>query len=169
MTTNNDMIIIRKANANDVESIIKMWKEFMKIHDAIVMEKNPLLKQHIRLKKDSRESFQKFIKKQIKSTDSLVSIAEIDGKPIGYALSFIKRNIPVFAMDKIGYISDMYIEKEYNGMGIGSKLKNEAVRWFKKKNIKNISLIVFHDNEHARKVYEKWGFFNYSIEMRKGI
>jgi len=163
------MIIIRKANIKDVELLVQMWKEFMKLHDAIVLEKNPSLKQHVKLKKNSQTGFRRYIKEQIKSKDALVSVAEADGKPVGYALNFIKSNIPVFALDKIGYISDMYIEKGYQGQGISSKLKNEAVKWFRKKKIKHLSLIVLHDNEHARKVYEKWGFFNYSIEMRKGI
>jgi len=163
------MVTIRNANPKDVDILVEMWKEFMKLHDTIVLEKNPSLKQHIKLKKDSKESFQKYIKGQIKSKDALVLIAEVDGHPVGYAFSFIKRNIHVFAIDKIGYISDMYVNKKYQGRGIGSKFKNKTIKWFQEKKIRHISLIVLHDNEHARKVYEKWGFFNYSIEMRKGI
>ena len=163
------MIIIRKANIKDVELLVQMWKEFMKLHDAAVIAKNNRIKPHLKLKKDAHERFRKWTIQLIKSKKGLITIAEVDGKPAGYTLSLIKKNIPIFALDELGYISDMYVKKEYQGLGISSKLKDAAVKWFKEKKIKHISLRVYYDNEHARKVYEKWGFFNHSIEMCKEI
>jgi GNAT superfamily N-acetyltransferase len=162
-------IHIRKANVKDADMLMEMWKEFTQVHDEIVIRKNSRIKPHIDLDKNAYNTFKRFIKKQIISKYALVSIAEVDGKPAGYTLSFIKKNIPVYAVERLGYIVDMYVKKEYCGLGISSKLKDEVIEWCKKEGVKYIALTVFYDNEHARKVYEKWGFFNHSIEMRKEI
>jgi GNAT superfamily N-acetyltransferase len=162
-------IVIRKANVNDIDLLMEMWEEFTKVHDEIVTKNNNKIRPHIVLSQNAYNSYKKFIKKQIISKDAFVSIAEADGKPSGYVLSFIKENIPVYAVEKLGYIVDMYVKKEYCGLGISSRLKNEVIDWCRKKGVRYISLMVFCDNEHAHDVYEKWGFFNYSIEMRKEI
>jgi len=163
------MIIIRKANNNDLNTLEKMWIRFMKVHDIAVIKKNPKLKAHTKLRRNAVLIFRKFIKTQIHSKNTLLTIAEIDGKVAGYSLTFIKKSIPVFGIEKIGYISDMYVAPEYQGLGISSKLKDEAFKWLKKKKMKYVSLVVYSDNEHAHRVYKKWGFFDQSIEMRKRI
>jgi GNAT superfamily N-acetyltransferase len=162
-------IIIRKANIKDIDILVKMWKEFMKLHDEAMIAKNPKIKPYVKLRKDAPELFRKFSSQQIKSEKGLVLIAEVNGKPAGYVLSLIKSNIPVYELSELGYISDMYVKKEYQGLGLSSKLKDETVKWFKEKKIKHMSLRVYYDNDHARQVYEKWGFFNHSIEMCREI
>jgi GNAT superfamily N-acetyltransferase len=162
-------INIRNANTADIDLLLKMWIEFTKLHDRIVIKKNPLIKPHVALKKNANDIFRIFIKKQILSKNALVTIAEVDGKPAGYVLCNIKENVPVYTIDKLGYIVDMYVAEKYQGLGISSRLKEKAIEWFKHKRIKHVSLVVFYDNDHAHQVYEKWGFFNYSVEMRKDI
>jgi len=169
MNIKNTNVIVRRANAKDIDSLVRLWKEFMKVHDADVIAKNSKLKPHLKLNKDAHLGFKKWTGQLIKSKNGLITIVEVDGKAVGYTLCLIKKNIPVFALKKLGYISDMYVKKEYQGLGISSKLKDDAIKWFKKKKIKHISLRVYYDNEHGRKVYEKWGFFNHSIEMCREI
>lgn len=162
-------ITIRKASIKDIDMLVDMWKEFTKMHDKVVISKNCRIKPHVELKEDAPLRFRKFAIQQIKSRKGLVSIAEVNGRPAGYSLSLIKKNIQVYALDELGYIVDMYVEKKYQGLGISSKLKDEVINWFKKKKVKHISLRVYYDNEQARSIYETWGFFNHSIEMCKEI
>lgn len=162
-------MIIRKANLKDVPTIVKLWKEFMKDHDKIVIKENPKLKPHLVKKKDAADIFRKMIQKNIRSKNGVVHIAEVDGKSAAYSLIFIKDNIPVYKLEKIGYMSDMFVRKEFRGLRISSKFKDEAIKWFKKKRINYISLKVYPENKHAHSIYKNWDFFDYQIDMRRKI
>ncbi len=73
-------------------------------------------------------------------------------------LSNIAPNIPIFKKEKVGYISDIYLEEGYRGKGIAKDLFNETMRWFETKHIKEISIKVLHYNDVAEEVYKRWGF-----------
>ena len=74
-----------------------------------------------------------------------------------------------YKIKKIGYISDLFIIRNYRAKGISSRFKDEAIKWFKKKNIKHISIAVHRENKLAYSIYRKWGFLDYHIELRKKI
>ena len=120
-------------------------------------------------KKDAARIFRKFVQKNIRSKIGIVHIAEINGKPVGYSLAFIKDNVRVYKTEKVGYISDLFIKKESRAKGISSKFKDEAIKWFRKKGINHISIAVHKENRLAYSIYRKWGFLDYHIEMRRKI
>lgn len=160
---------IRKARLKDIPAIVNLWKELMKEHDRIVLKENPKLKPHIAKKKDALNIQRKYIQKNIRSKNGMVYVAEVEGKPIGYCLVFIEKNIPIFKPEKIGIMGSFFVKKEFRRMKIASKFRNEAIKWFKKKGIKCISLRVYRGNKYAYSVYNKWGFFDYWTEMRREI
>ncbi len=162
-------MIIRKANLKDVPEIVNLWKKFMKYPDEILIKNNKKLKPYFTKKKNAANMFRKYAQTNILSKDAVIHVAEIKGKLVGYSLSFIKKNIPIFKMKKIGYISDLFVKKEFRGMGISTRLKNEAIKWFKKRGMKHASIKVYKGNNLAHSIYKKWGFFDFHIELRKKI
>jgi GNAT superfamily N-acetyltransferase len=160
---------IRKARLSDVPGIIELWFEFMKEHGGIVRRGNPKLKPYTILRKDAKEEFKPFVKKNIRSRNGGVVVAEEDGRLVGYTLFFIKKGPSVYTEKVFGYISDMFVKKGSREKRISSLLREEALRFFRKKGIKHSSLVVSPTNSRAREVYKKWGFQEYHIEMRKPI
>ncbi|PIN76839.1 hypothetical protein COV17_00755 [Candidatus Woesearchaeota archaeon CG10_big_fil_rev_8_21_14_0_10_36_11] len=163
------MVLIRKASLNNFSIIISLWKEFMKNHDEIVIKKNKTLKDYIARKKAAQNNYKKFVEEHIKSGIGVVYIAEINDSPVGFTLTYIKDEIPIFKIEKIGYVSDLFVKEEFRGMGISSKLMEKSIQWLTKKNIRHVSLGLYSDNEIAHTIYKKWDFFDYKIEMRKKI
>jgi GNAT superfamily N-acetyltransferase len=161
-------MIIRKATVKDIPLLVGLWKEFMKDHDRIVIRANRKVKPYLERNTVAVAKYRKFITKNVKSRDAIVFIAEIDGKPAGYNLNMIEKTIPIFKIKRIGYISDLFVRKPYRGKGVSTAFIKEAIRWFKKKGMKHVSLKVQANNK-ARKIYQKWGFMDYHIEMRKKI
>ena len=159
-------MIIRKAKLVDVAEIVKMWKEFINYHDHLLTGDN---KHFFTRKKNAPDIFKKFIQKNIRSKNAMVYIAEINGKIAGYSLAIIRKNIPIHKIKKAGEIVDLFVKKEFRGLGISSKFKDEIIKWFKKKGIEEISLKVYPNNKPAYPIYKKWGFIDYQIEMRKKI
>ena len=160
---------IKEAEVSDVSSIVKLWIEFMNEHDKIVISENSEL-QEFEVKEDNMEkSYEEFLKSHIDSPDGTIFIALEDNIIIGYTLIFIKDEIPIYKNKKIGYISDLYVKRDYRTKAISSELKDKSFEWFKGKGIKFIAVPLYPDNKHAHSVYKKWGFFDYKVEMRKKI
>ncbi len=159
-------VSIRQANLDDVDLIVSMWVEFMQNHDRILVNDSVRYRHHIKKRPDAAEVYREFLVDKIKSPDGQVNIAEVDGKPVGYSFIFIKDNVPVFRLKRLGYFSDMYVRKEYRGKRIASKLKVSAFRWFRKHGIRDISIAVYPANNRAIAIYERWGFQAFHIEMR---
>ncbi|MBU0758417.1 MAG: GNAT family N-acetyltransferase [Nanoarchaeota archaeon] len=160
---------IRKANLKDAEEITALWKEFMETHAKNIIKKNPEQKKTLERKKNADFLFKKFLIKNIRSRNGLVLVAADGNKMVGYSLNFIKDNIPVFAVEKIGHISDLYVAPEFRGKGISSKFKDMATDWFKKKGMTVASIEVYNENSYAHSIYNKWGFFDSHIELKKMI
>ena len=162
-------MIIKEANLDDADEILDIWEDFMDEHTIIVTNENPELKEYLEFDPNRRNIYRKFLESHMKSQDGAVFIAEDNGKIAGYVMIYIKDEIPVFKNKKIGYCSDLFIKKSHRNKSISSKLKNKVMEWFEHKGIKVISLATFYDNKNARAIYNKWGFFDYKVEMRRKI
>ena len=159
---------IRKATLKDVPVIVRMWKEFMGYHKDMV-KRNPKIKPYLTEKKNSSHFFTKYLKSDFKSSNSVVFIAEVEGRPVGYSINLIRKNPLVYEVEKLGYVSDLFVKKEFRGMKISSMFRDESIKWFRKKGIKHMSVEVIGGNTYAHSIYKKWGFFDYKVEMRKKI
>jgi len=162
-------MIIKKANSGDIPKIVDLWLEFMKEHDQIIINENSLLKEYEIKDENMEDSYSGFLKSNFESEDGAIFIAEENGEIIGYTLFFIKDEIPIYKNKKIGYISDLYVKKDFRNKGISSKLKDKSIEWFKEKGIKFISAPLYPDNKFAHSLTKKWGFVDYKVEVRKKI
>ena len=66
-------------------------------------------------------------------------------------------------------LDGLYVEKEYRNKGIGKSLLTEAISRIKNMNIKYVDINVMYNNIIAKHIYEKLGFVEYEIKMRKSI
>lgn len=157
---------IRKAMLKEAPVIAgELWKNGIIKHH----KRYRVYRKFIRHKKNARKMFEDFVRRNIRSPNGLVLVAEDKGKLVGYSLNYIKKDVPVFIPDKTGYLSDLFVKKEYRGKGISSGFKKRAIKWFRKKGIKIASIAAHTENKEARKIYSKWGFEEYHIELRKKI
>jgi len=67
------------------------------------------------------------------------------------------------------YLGFMYVLPQYRGKGINKKIIDALAQWALSKNITELRLDVYNNNEAAVKAYEKAGFVKHMIEMRMGV
>ncbi len=154
--------MIRIANENDIEQIYNLNTELFIVLNSL----NDKIYNPIGFPKQ-------FINIMIKSHESDYIVIEDDDKIIGYVL-IEKRESPYktyesFKEDEFAYIYEVVILPEYRLKGYGKYLIEEAQKWAKKRNLKSIELNVLSNNYSAIAFYEKVGFENYQIKMRKNI
>jgi GNAT superfamily N-acetyltransferase len=159
----------RFATLKDVRLIVELRNEFVHNYDRMIIQKNVRYRYHLRKKKDAPEIYGKFLRRTLESRKGKVILAYADDKLGGYCFFYIYQYVPLFRIDKVGYIGDLYIRKEFRGQRISSKFKIEAFKWFKKKGMKVAAIGVHPVNEYAHSIYKHWGFFDFHTQMRKRI
>ena len=132
------MVTIRPGTLKDIVNVVELWEQFMGEHDCAVVKKNPKLKEYTIKRKDAKTRFKKFLTKLIETEEGYLSLAEDNGKIVGYNLARIKDEIPIFKLEKMGQIADLYVQKDYRGQRLSSKLRDSAIKWFKNNNIEMI-------------------------------
>jgi GNAT superfamily N-acetyltransferase len=164
---NSGKISIRKAKPEDINALAALWNGLM-LHHRKLYGKDKRL-ENLRLLGNAESLWRKWALKNIRSPNGLVLIAEKGGKPVGYSLNQIKPNIPVFSIRKLGYLSDLYLKPGYRGKGIGAMFRDAAFRWFRKKGIRHVSIMVHALNPAAWAAYKSWGFSDFKMEMVRRI
>lgn len=155
---------IREAKSKEITKIVPLWKKLMAHHNDLA--KKTKMKWYYELLPDSAEKWEKWVRKELKSKNGMLLIAEDNGRVVGYSLNILKKNIPIFTIKKLGHFSDLYIEPEYRSKGMGREFMKIAIEWFKKKKIKFVSIAAHALNPNAIRIYRKFGFSDFHVEMR---
>ncbi|MEM2633527.1 MAG: ribosomal protein S18-alanine N-acetyltransferase, partial [Nitrososphaerota archaeon] len=90
-----------------------------------------------------------FVGYLIKYSDGFL-IAKINDHIVGYIIGIIEKNI--------GTIVSIAVKKDYRKKGIGKKLLDSIIEYFKSRNVSLVNLQVRIDNYEAISFYEKNGF-----------
>ncbi len=112
-------------------------------------------------------------RKSFRDRDSLVLVAEIDEGPSE------KRNRKVvgsLTLERYGHVKKarhvrvlgMHVIRGYRGMGIGTRLMGQALKWARRKpDVEKIVLGVFSSNRRALHLYQKFGFEVEGVRKRQ--
>lgn len=100
--------------------------------------------------------------------DSVIFVAE-DENGIQAGFIHLQTQTDYFNGEKHAYISDLAVDKSFEGNGIGSLLLDKAEEWVLQKNYRFLTLYVFAGNKHARHLYEKRGFDQEVIKYVKVV
>ena len=162
------MLTIRKARRSDLDALVSLWKELSE-HHVSFGRRDRNLTPHLRQRPDAARVFAAWARKHVGSRKGVVYLAEVDGKPAGYTLVFIKRNPFHSKVREIGFIDQLLVKGKFRGRKISSALFREAMVWFRRKRIRHLSLFVMERNRIPQSIYRKWGFFPFVVEMRKNL
>jgi ribosomal protein S18 acetylase RimI-like enzyme len=90
--------------------------------------------------------------------DTAIFVAEdeTEGQLVGFIR--LQTQTDYFTGKKHGYISNVAVEKSFEGKGIGRMLLEKAEMWARDKGYDLLTLHVFVENKRAQQIYEKKGF-----------
>jgi ribosomal protein S18 acetylase RimI-like enzyme len=152
---------IRKAKIADLPAINELALGQLDFHSRYSNYYRPLGPETRR--KHGREYFGKIIR----ARNSLFLVAEGEGKVIAYAIGKIIRNPPVLEIKRSGEVAEIFIDEEYRGKGVGPKLVDEILAWFREKKIRHVFVIFDHRNRMAKRVYQKKGFMPFQEKWER--
>jgi len=157
---------IRKAARKDIPRIAELLKEFKEFNIRTLSPQNLVF---LKQKNYDIKTIEKQVKMAFKIKDSIVFVAEENGKIVGYVFGYVKKRGREYIMYKTGYIDHWFVTEKSQGRKIGKRLLGEITKWFKKQKCSHLTTEVFVDNKKAIKIYKKLGFRKYTIEMKKKI
>lgn len=141
---------VRLANLDDIDALIAFT-----VHEAEEAEG------FASVPKTLRKGIQAALEDNSKATYWLV--VDDDDKPVGN-ISALKE----WSDWNAGYywwIQSMYIAPEYRGKGLVNLLVDSVVEQLKQENGIELRLYVHHENQQAKKAYEKLGFERSKYEI----
>jgi len=109
------------------------------------------------------------IKELIESKNAEVIVALIDDKIIASAYAKIVKAKSYFKHSHYAYLGFMFTEPNYRGQGINQKIIKKLNLWAKSKNLNEVRLQVYEENNSAVRAYQKVGFKKYMVTMRMEI
>jgi ribosomal protein S18 acetylase RimI-like enzyme len=138
---------IRRADEEDLQQIVKLSKKLGKDESAMDSMISSL---------PSEFQNPAWILKNIKGENTVVFVAEADGKVIGYSLGWVSQ--PWAYKGKRGYICDCFVEKPYRRRGIGKALIKAMLNWFVNKGVECIEADVYSSNIPSLVLFKALGF-----------
>jgi GNAT superfamily N-acetyltransferase len=109
------------------------------------------------------------IRAMIESSDTEVIVALINDELVASAYVKVKEAKPYLQFDHYAYVGFMFVKPEFRGKGISQQLIAELINWAKSRNLNELRLDVYDDNQNAVRAYEKCGFKKHLVEMRMKI
>ena len=154
-------VLIRAATEADVDAVIDLWKELADFHK----ERDSYFTRPA----DGHVHFAEEIRQSIANRKGCLLVAEVAGDVAGYCQAKIQANPPVFPIAQSGKIGYMAVTDKYRRMGIGERLCEEVLQWFKHMGISRIEAGVAICNDVSQQFWRKMGFEPYIETVYKQI
>ena len=153
----NNQIIIRKAIADDLETLLGFEQ------GVVTAERpyDPTLKPHPNHYYD--------IKQMIDDPLVELVVAEYEGELIGCGYARIEKAKSYSRHDKHAYLGFMYVVPGWRGKNINQLVIENLKQWALSRGLTEMRLEVYCDNVAAIKAYEKAGFNKLLLQMRMGL
>lgn len=150
------MIKIRKATLEDLESISAFSKKLFEHETRFNKEFNQ--------EWTYSETGQEYFKGRLKSDKSIVLVAEVDSKVVGYAITHME-NFAFRNRNPLAELENMFVEEEVRGKGVGTMLVEETKKILKERKVPRIKVQAFYPNKQAINFYKKLGFNDFVTSM----
>jgi ribosomal protein S18 acetylase RimI-like enzyme len=142
-------VILRNVKESDYEPLRALWRELMDLHVS--------LDPRFTLSENADQRFFNYLETARSRDDYRVRLATIDDKPIGFAISCVLPNSPVYRARWIGYINDLCVTVEMRRHGIGEILVRDAVAWLRENGAETVEVYVARHNMGAQRFWRRIG------------
>ena len=149
--------IIRKATLEDVPVLLEFEQGLIKAERPM----DPTIK-------DGKISYYD-VSEFIKNDDSELYVVELNGEIVASGYAKIKPDRHYLKHEKQGYLGFMFVPETHRGQGYNKFIMDALIQWCKERDIFEIRLDVYDDNDSAIRAYEKVGFKKHLITMRMNL
>jgi ribosomal protein S18 acetylase RimI-like enzyme len=151
-------ISTRLATAADQEALGRYGAGLVRQH----YESDPKRFIHV---EHPEAGYGRFLVSQIGKDDSLVVVAEDEGRVVGYVFADVESTNWMELRGPAGVVHDIYVDATARGRGAGRALMRAAIDWIWSRGRHQVVLLTKTRNEHAQRLFAAIGFRPTMIEM----
>lgn len=156
-----DKLIVDLISDDDLAKVAELSYMVGKLHD----EKMPKY-----FNQTSQEEHLRIIEEMSRDENNYILVARIEDKVVGFAcLGIINNEQKGYKVKRVGYIYNLGVDEEFRRTGVGRKLVESAIDYFKTNECEAVDLNVFWFNSEALEFYKKLGFEVLDVNLRKGL
>lgn len=156
-------ILIRPAERADAPIIAQLWAELVDYHTAL--DTNLPLPAP-----DGGQRYADRITQRMNDPFTRVLVAEADEHIVGYVMGVIMDLMPdIFEQEPVGFIADIAVTAAYRRQGIGRRLVDELIVWFREHTVDAYDWHVAAQNASGQRFWEAVGGRPVMIRMRAMI
>ena len=153
---------IRPATAADVPAVLPMVERISALHEAWDPAKYGKLP-------NIAQRYEAWLTSQTTTPGSVFLVAEREGKLVAFLIATTDREIPIYKIDRYGFIHDLWVDEGYRNEGIARQMVMLAVEKFAELGVKQVRLETAGPNDAARKLFESCGFRTSAVSMLREI
>ncbi len=159
-----DQVIVRRPTSKDLAALFALWKKQTDFHYELD------LAYYAPSAPDEDKKFEKYFTNALSTNDPYFFVAEVNGILVGF-ITYKKGQANYFdtVIQEYGWVLELFIDSEYRDHGIGTKLMEEAAKFFKSEGLQYVKVEVSSHNTNAIQFYQKNGFVSHVDVMYKKI
>jgi hypothetical protein len=152
LTNKTTHFVVRVATPADADKMLAVWQE-----TADMLAK---VDSRYRLAPDAAVRWQESLHTMLNRQDIAVFVAEStvrEGHILGYIVGSVVPNMPTFAVQRIGLVSDLAVDSHGKVGGIGRSLFDAQATWFREQGIQHVLALVPHRHAIAQAFWRALG------------
>jgi GNAT superfamily N-acetyltransferase len=110
-----------------------------------------------------------FLGAQLRDRDSVVLVADVDGRVGGYVYAAVEPLSWKELRDECGYVHDLIVDPDHRGHGAGAQLLEAAIAWLRQRGMPRVVLGTAEKNEGAQRLFARAQFRRTMIEMTREL
>lgn len=150
--------IVREATASDIPAILPMVRAICSMHEKLDPPRYAMLPGVVAM-------YESWLRRRIADPNSVVLVGEAGSSVLAFLVAEVESNIPIYRLDRFGFIHDVWVEPAARGAGIGKALALRAIDKFRAMGVRQLRLETAADNPGARALFASCGFRVATIDM----
>lgn len=157
---------IRFAKTEDFKNYFRLRRELYG-SELRTSKRDAYLK--IYLQKPKEKEVRREFGRMLKKPRHIFLVAEDEERITGFQYGFVNYYKVDGRKNYFGYLDTLVVSNNYRGRGVGTRLIQEAIRWFKRRGLGWAVLQVDDKNDAAVRLYKKISFYPTELKMVKRI
>jgi ribosomal protein S18 acetylase RimI-like enzyme len=148
----------RSATPDDVSAVLPMVRKIAAMHEQLDPAKYTF-------RADPGETYRDWLRSRAKDPRSVFLVADAGTRRAGFLVATVVEEIPIYRIEEMGFIHDLWVEENYRHEGIGRQLVTMAIERFRKIGVLQVRCDTAWDNPAARELFKTCGFRPSTVEM----
>jgi ribosomal protein S18 acetylase RimI-like enzyme len=155
---------IRAGTQEDLPQMLRLWREMMDFHAQAEPRFRPLPPP------EGERAWEEYLSEHVWGSDDWgVFVAEEEGEFLGQIMGMLRDQVPVFEVERYGYITDIVVDPEARRRGVGEALFEALRAWFRERGASHIKLQVAHKNPTSQDFWRAMGCTDYMETLWYGL